>query len=138
MSNLLQSTVALAPELVDFVVQSSNQIQRFVDRGTKLVAITLPAVDTFDFGGPPAHLGVDLLAELAFGPCRNRLHDELHATRFTDSILFGAVLAEMAPLPIAASKSMLVVEAHVSNDRAGSFRTFPRLALFYKRLVVDP
>jgi hypothetical protein len=115
MSNLLQSTVAFAAELVDLVVQSSNHLQRFVDRGTELVAIPLPAVDTFDFGGPAAHLGVNLLAKLALGSCGNRLHDELHATRFTDSVLLGTVLTEVSPLPVAASKAMLVVEAHVSS-----------------------
>ena len=115
MSNLLQSTVAFAAELVDLVVQPSNHLQRFVDRGTELVAIPLPAVDTFDFGGPAAHLGVNLLAKLALCSCGNRLHDELHATRFTDSVLLGAVLTEVSPLPVAASKAMLVVEAHVSS-----------------------
>lgn len=135
MSNLLQSAVALASELVDFVVQSSNHFQRFVDRRTELVAITLPAIDAFDLGSPAAHLGVDLLAELALGSCRNRLHDEFHATRFTDSVLLGTVLAKVTPLPVAASKSMLVVEAHVSSGRAGLFRAYLSLVLSYGCLV---
>ena len=113
--SVLQPALALTAQLVDLVVQSSNHLQRFVDRGTELVAIPLPAVDTFDFGGPAAHLGVDLLAELALRASGNCLHDELHATRFTDSVLLGTVLTEVSPLPVAASKAMLVVEAHVSS-----------------------
>lgn len=135
MSNLLQSTVALTAELVDFVVQSSNYLQRFVDRSTELAAITLPTINALDLGGPAAHLGVDLLAKLALGSCRNCLHDELHATRFTDPVLLGTVLAEVAPLPVAASESMLIVEAHVSSERAGLFRAYPSLALSHGYLV---
>lgn len=135
MSDLLQSAVALAAELVDFVVQPANHLQRLVDRGAEFAAITLPAIDAFDLGGPAAHLGVDPLAELALGSCRNRLHDELHATRFTDPVLLGAVLAEVTPLPVAASKTMLVVEAHVSSVRVGLFRAYLSLALSYRCLV---
>lgn len=135
MSNLLQSAVALAPELVDFVVQSSNHLHGFVDRSTELAPIALPAIDALDLGGPTAHLGVDLLAELALGASRNRLHDELHAAGFTDTVLLGAVLAEVTPLPVAASKSMLVVEAHVSSVRAGTLQADQLLVLLGNRLV---
>ena len=113
--SILQPAAALAAELVDFVIQSSNHLHRLVDRSTELAAIALPASNAFDLGGPAAHLGVDLLAELALGSSGNCLHDELHATRFTDSVFLGTVLAEVAPLPVAASESMLVVEAHVSS-----------------------
>lgn len=135
MSNLLQSTVALTAELVDLVVQSSNHLHRFVDRSSELAAITLPAVDTIDFGSPAAHLSVNLFAKLAFGPRGNRLHDELHAASFTDSVLLSTVLTEVTPLPVAASKSMLVVEAHVSSGSAWLFRACPRSALSYGSLV---
>lgn len=79
------------------------------------MSLALPSADTVHLSGSAAHLGVDLLAELAICASRNRLHDELHATRLADSVLFGAVLSEMAPLPIATDKTVLVVEAHVSE-----------------------
>jgi hypothetical protein len=135
MSNLLQSAVALAPELVDFVVQSSNHLHRFVDRSTKLAPVALPAIDALNLGGPAAHLGVDLLTELALGASGNCLHDELHAAGFTDAVLLGAVLAEVTPLPVAASKSMLVVEAHVSSVRVGTLQADQLLVLLGNRLV---
>ena len=116
--SVLQPALALTAQLVDFVVQSSNHLHRFVNRSTELAAITLPASDAIDLGGPATHLGVDLLAELALRASGNCLHDELHATRFADSVLLGTVLAEVTPLPVAASESVLVVEAHVSSVKS--------------------
>lgn len=80
--------------------------------------LAIPPRNTVDFGNSTAHLSVDLLTELALGSGRNRLHDELHAARLTDSVLLGAVLAKVAPLPIATGKTMLVEEAHVSGYKS--------------------
>lgn len=118
-SNPLQSSVAFATQLIDLAIQASNQLHRFVNRRSEFVPLALPPVDTIDFGPPASHLGVDLLAQLALGPDRNRLHDELHTTSFTNAVFLGAVLAEVTPLPVAADESMLIEEAHVS--RAGNF-----------------
>jgi len=79
------------------------------------VRLTLPPPNAVHLSGSAALLGVDLFAKLAVSSCRNRLHDELHATRLADSILLGTVLAEVAPLPVATGKTVLVVEAHVSG-----------------------
>lgn len=77
--------------------------------------LTLPPPDAVHLSGSAAHLGVDLLAELAVCACGNRLHDELHAARLSDSVLLGTVLSEVAPLPVSTDEPVLVVEAHVSD-----------------------
>jgi len=114
----LQSTVALARQLIDFSIQTANHLHRLLDRSTELVRLSLPAPDAVHLSGSAAHLGVDLLTELAVCSRRNCLHDELHATRLADSVLLGAVLSEVAPLPVAADEPVLVVEAHVSGRKS--------------------
>jgi hypothetical protein len=79
------------------------------------VRLALPPPDAVHLSGSASHLRVNLLAELALGPSRNCLHDELHAARLADSVLLGAVLSEVAPLPVATGKAVLVEEAHVSG-----------------------
>lgn len=113
--NCLQSAVALARQLVDLSIQTTNHLHRFLDRSRELVRLPLPSPDAVHFRGSAAHLGVDLLTELAVSSSRNCLHDELHTTRLADSVLLGAVLSEVAPLPVAADEPVLIVEAHVSG-----------------------
>jgi hypothetical protein len=57
-------------------------------------------------------LGVNLLADSTFIADFNGLHDKSHAAGFASAVLLGAVLAKVAPLVVAASHSVLVVEAH--------------------------
>lgn len=114
-ANALQSAVTLATQLIDLAVQVPNRVHRLVDRGPELCCLALPSADTVHLGGPTPLLGVDLLTELALGACLQRLHDEFHAARFANSVLLGTVLAEMPPFPIAARKTVLIEEAHVSR-----------------------
>lgn len=114
-TNTLQPPVALALEIIELAVQTSNQIHRLADGRLEFAPLALPPVDALDFGRPAPNLGVDLLAELALLTDRHRLHDELHATGFTNPVLLGTVLSEMAPLPIAADEPVLIEEAHVSG-----------------------
>jgi hypothetical protein len=116
--NLLQPPVAFAAEIIDLAVETSNQIHCFLNRRTKLVRLALPPPDAVDLCNASAHLRFDLLTKLAFRTRRNCLHDELHAARLANAVLLGTVLAEMAPLPIAAREAMLVVEAHVSDYKS--------------------
>lgn len=113
--NLLQSAVALAAKLIDFTVKTSNHVHCLFNRGAKLIRLTLPSSNTIDFGSPAAHFCFDLLAELALGSRRDRLHDELHATRLANPVLLGTVLSEVTPLPVATGEAVLIVEAHVSH-----------------------
>jgi hypothetical protein len=124
-TNALQSPVAFALEIIELTVQASYQIYRLANRRLEFATLALPSVHSFDLGSPAPDLGVDLLAELAFLPDRHRLHDELHATSFTNSVLLGAVLSKVAPLPIATNEPVLVEEAHVSriqeSEKAGVY-----------------
>ena len=115
MPNLLQSAVALAAELVDLAIQTSNHLDRLLNRSSEFIRFALPPCDAVDLSRAAPHLGVNLLAELALCSCRNRLHDEFHAARLANSVLLGTVLSEVAPLPIATGKAVLVEEAHVSG-----------------------
>lgn len=114
-TNALQPAVALAAQLIDLAIQTPDRVQRLVNGRSELGPLALPPVDALHLGGPAPHLRVDLLAELALRLDRHRLHDELHAARFANAVLLGAVLAEMAPLPIATGKTVLIEEAHVST-----------------------
>jgi hypothetical protein len=113
--NRLQSAVALVGQFTDLSIQSANHLHGFLDGGSEFVRLALPSADTIHLRGSTAHLGVDLLTELAIGASRNCLHDEFHAACLADSVLLSAMLSEVAPLPIATSKTVLVVEAHVSD-----------------------
>jgi hypothetical protein len=119
MANCLQPAIAFAAQLIDLAVQASDYVHGLVDRSAKLGVFALPPANAVDLSGSSAHLCVDLVAQLALCACWNRLHDELHAARLTHAILLGTVLAEVAPLPVATGKTVLIVEAHVSKMRAG-------------------
>jgi hypothetical protein len=115
MSNRLQSALAFAAQLIDLAVQDANDIHGLINRSAELGSFPLPPANAIDLGGPSSHLCVNLLAQLALGACGDGLHDELHAARLAHSVLLGAVLAKVAPLPIATGKAVLVEEAHVSR-----------------------
>jgi hypothetical protein len=118
-SNRMQSAMALAAQIMNLAVQDSNDIHGLVNRSAELGSLTLPPPDAIHLGGPSSRLCVNLLAQLALGACGDGLHDELHAARLTHSVLLGAVLAEVAPLPIATGKAVLIEEAHVSSVKSG-------------------
>lgn len=75
-----------------------------------------PAGDTLCLALLATALDLDLLADLAVLSNINGLHDELHAARFTGTVLAAAVLTKVAPLPVAAVEFDLVEKAHC--DRA--------------------
>lgn len=74
----------------------------------------LPSVDTLLLLNKAALLCVDLGAKLALVALANGVHDQLHTASLAGAILLGAVLAEVAPLVIAAIQLVLLVEAHDS------------------------
>jgi hypothetical protein len=115
MANCLQSACTFAAQLVNLGVQTSNNVRRLVDRSAELGSLALPPANAVDLSGPSAHLGVDLVTQLALGTRWNRLHDEFHAACLAHPVLFGAMLSEVAPLPITTGKAVLVKEAHVSR-----------------------
>lgn len=78
-----------------------------------LSAFPRPAFDTFLLLGDTVVLDGNLLAFGALLVYGNTGHDQLHAARFTGSVLLGTVLAERPPLEIAALVKLLVEEAHV-------------------------
>ena len=104
----------LRVNLLDLIVQLLDRFQGLLDR-SRVPSLTLPASDSLTFRLTLAKLGVYLLAVLALAWLLLRLVDKLHATGFTNPVLLGAVLSEVAPLPIAADEPVLVEEAHVSR-----------------------
>jgi len=61
-----------------------------------------------------AQLGFDLGTELALLGVRHLigLHNQLHAAGLASAVFFGAMLAKVPPLKVAASILVLVEEAH--------------------------
>jgi len=101
----------LRVNLLDLIVQLLDHFQGLLDR-SRVPSLTLPASDSLTFRLTLAKLGVYLLAILALAWLLLRLVDKLHATGFTHAILPVAVLAEVTPLPIATSETVLLEEAH--------------------------
>jgi hypothetical protein len=118
MANCLQPALTFAAQLVDFAVQTSNNVRRLVDRSAELGSLALPSANAVALSGPSAYLGVDLLTQLALGTRWNCLHDEFHAACLAHPVLLGAVLSEVAPLPVATGEAVLVKEAHVSRVKS--------------------
>lgn len=102
----------LALQPVNLTLKSFNIPQSLLD--TSLVALRLaaPAVVVVDVLGAAALFGLDLEAQLAFLRQPEGLVDHFHATGFAGAVLSLAVLAEVAPFPVAAGVDVLFVEAH--------------------------
>ena len=115
MANCLQPSLTLTTQLVNLAVQVSDNLHGLVNRSAELGSFALPSTNSVDLSRPAAHLRIDLVAEFALCARGNRLHYELHAACLTHSVLLGAVLSEMTPLPVATSKAVLIEEAHVSR-----------------------
>lgn len=58
-------------------------------------------------------LGLDFRAYLAGLWLLMSGHDKLHSTSLASAVLLGTVLTEVAPLVIATSHLILIVETHV-------------------------
>ena len=114
-ANTLEPPLPLATQFIDLGVKPSYHLQGLFDGRSELATFALPPTNTVHLRRSSSHLRVDLLAELAFLADGYRLHDQLHAARFTDTVLPIAVLSEVTPLPIAARKTVLIEEAHVSG-----------------------
>lgn len=102
----------LALQPIDFALQHLDIAQCLLN--TRLVAFRLaaPAVVVVDVLGAAALFGLDLEAQLAFLRQPEGLVDHFHATGFAGAVLSLAVLAEVAPFPVAAGVDVLFVEAH--------------------------
>jgi hypothetical protein len=97
---------------VDLFLQHLHGIHRAVNGCRPLSGLPLPPRDALNLSRLPALLSVDLLAQLALGLHRHRLHDELHTTRFARAVLAVAVLPEVAPFPVTTLEPVLIKEAH--------------------------
>ena len=102
----------LALQPVNLTLKSFNIPQSLLN--TSLVALRLaaPAVVIINMLGAAALFGLDLEAQLAFVRQTEGLVDHFHAAGFARAVLGLAVLAEVAPFPVAASVDVLFVEAH--------------------------
>jgi hypothetical protein len=99
-------------EQVDLVLKRFNIANGFLDRRLVAARLFAPAVVVVDVLCAAALLGLDLEAQLAFLLERDAVVDHFHATGFARAVLGLAVLAEVAPLPVAALVDVLFVEAH--------------------------
>lgn len=106
--------VTLVVEDADFVLDVFDDRNCLLERGFATGIVT-PASDALQLGVATTAFCVDLVAYLALLSLQSGAVDELHAACFADAVLIGAVLTEVAPLPVAAGKDELVVETHVSD-----------------------
>jgi hypothetical protein len=97
--------------LLDLAVQLVDDVLRFLDGGW-VPSLALPAGDSIYLSLTFAKLGVHLVAVLALAVLIDCLVDQFHAACFSHAVLPVAVLAEVAPFPIAAGETGLFVEAH--------------------------
>lgn len=114
-SDIVEASGSLVQECGNLFVQGVNNVHRLIDGRLEFATVTLPTVDAFHFLLAAAVFCGDLVAECAFLSHRKRVHDKLHATRFTTSIFAVAVLAEIAPFPVATFETILIVIAHTGK-----------------------
>jgi hypothetical protein len=102
----------LALQPIDLALKNLDIPQRLLN--TSLVALRLaaPAVVIINMLGAAALFGLDFEAQLALVRESEGLVDHLHAAGLAGAVLGLAVLAEVAPLPVAAGVDVLFVEAH--------------------------
>ena len=110
----------LAFQPIDLTLQSLDVAQRLLDAGLVALRLAAPAVVVIDVLGAAALFGLNLEAELAFLGQAQGLVDHLHAAGFAGAVFCLAVLAEVAPFPVAASVDVLFVEAHFGFGAWGS------------------
>lgn len=109
----------LRPQLADLILKRLDVANGFLDRRLVAARLFAPAVVVVDVLGPAALFGFNLEAQLAFLLEGHAVVDHLHAAGFAGAVLGLAVLAEVAPLPVAALVDVLFVEAHGCEVAAG-------------------
>jgi hypothetical protein len=102
----------LALQPIDLALEHLNIPERLLDAGLVALRLAAPAVVVVDVLGAAALLGLDLEAQLALVGEPEGLVDHLHAAGLAGAVLGLAVLAEVAPFPVAAGVDVLFVEAH--------------------------
>ncbi|KFY30005.1 hypothetical protein V494_08330 [Pseudogymnoascus sp. VKM F-4513 (FW-928)] len=99
-------------EVIDLAIEAADDVLGGLDGGLA-VSLALPSLDAVDLLLAAAQFGRDLVTDAAvLGAVLVAVHDELHAAGLTGAVLLGTVLAEGAPLVVAAAVKSLVEEAH--------------------------
>lgn len=99
-------------EVIDLAIQVADDVLGGLDGGLA-VSLALPSLDAVNLLLAAAQFGCDLVTDSAvLGAVLVAVHDELHTAGLTGAVLLGAVLAEGAPLVVAAAVKGLVKEAH--------------------------
>ena len=102
----------LALQPIDLALQNFDIAEGLLDAGLVALRLAAPAVVVVDVLGAAAFFRLDLEAQLALFGEPEGLVDHLHAAGLAGAVLGLAVLAEVAPLPVAAGVDVLFVEAH--------------------------
>lgn len=102
----------LALQPIDLALKNLDITESLLDAGLVALRLAAPAVVVVDVLGAAALLGLDLEAQLALFGQAEGLVDHLHAAGLAGAVLGLAVLAEVAPFPVAAGVDVLFVETH--------------------------
>lgn len=111
-SNPPVAIVFLRNEQGDLVIKRLDLANSLLDRRLVAMGLIAPAVVVVDVLRLTAQFRFDLEAELALVLERLGVMDHLHAAGFAGAVLGLTMLLEVAPLPVAASVGVLLVEAH--------------------------
>lgn len=103
----------LALQPIDLALQHLNIPESLLDAGLVALRLAAPAVVVIDVLGTAALLGLDFEAQLALLGQPEGLVNHFHAAGLAGAVLGLAVLAEVAPFPVAAGVDVLFVEAHL-------------------------
>jgi len=97
------------------MVEDPNGVLRLLDRCRQIVEATFlgPELQPGDLLLAATELGIDLVADAALEALLLVEGDELQTARFTNAVLVGAVVLEVAPLPITARENDAFEVAHV-------------------------
>jgi hypothetical protein len=115
---LLLLVVSLAFEVVDVLLKARDVLFGFFDWGGS-ATLSLPPLDPILLLADGSAFGVQFFAGTTLLLDLICLHDQFHAASLAGTVLFGAVLAEMSPLVVAASHTFLIIKTH--GDEAGYY-----------------
>lgn len=85
---------------------------RPINGSHKCGTLSLPPVQTVDFGTTPAIFGLDFFAETTIGLLILSDVDESHTACLAGAIFIVASVGKAGPAPVSTRKSLLVVKAH--------------------------
>ena len=103
-------------QLTNLSLECLDNLARAIHGSAEFGPFSLPPIDSFLLCSEAPLFRLDLVANFAFSPDGDSLHDQSHAASFPRSVFFIAMLPEVSPLVVAAGVLIIVEETHVLSS----------------------